>query len=508
MSRRPVPDSDVTPGTPASRLAVRIDGRDGWPVDVARVSVVGGDGRTVMPRGAVAFELDRGFGRESHAVADGRFEVDVPAGPITVRVDRGSEFAPAVAEVELEAGRRREVRLRPRRWIDMNAAGWFSGDLHGHRAPADVPRLLRSEGLNLGSSIRTHNGADLWPEHPSMAARFSRVGDACAFSANDLELERLWGGAGAIVGVGLAQPVRFAADAWTPLETDVADRVHALGGLVDAEKPFWPIAPALAALGKVDSVGVACNHFGPDWTFLSVDSIGGVEPDDGIRTPARFVDWVCEIYHRFLSCGFRLAASGGSASGWMPNPVGHGRTYVHLGDRPFTPAAWLEQLRRARSFATTGPMLSLDVDGHGPGEQAPTRPGPRRVVATVRWRADVDWLEVFRDGEVIGEGVPACGSDRRQLRAELAVPGDVGGWIGARAFTIGGRRVDLAHTSPVELAGPPPPRRAGDARFLRRWLERVADRARQEAEPPPPAWFAALVSACEVYRRLESGASP
>lgn len=497
----------MTPGTAASRLAVRVEEADGRPVDAARVCVVG-EGGTVLPDGAVAFELDRGFGRESHAVTDGRFEVEVPAGPTTVRVDRGSEFVPAVAEVELGPGRRREVCLRPQRWIDMNAAGWFSGDLHGHRTPADLPRLLRCEGLNFGSSIRTHNGADQWPEHPSMAERFCRVDDACAFSANDLELERLWGGAGAIVGVGLPQPVRFAADAWTPLETDVADQVHALGGLVDAEKPFWPITPALVALGKVDSVGVACNHLGPDWTFLSVDSIGGVEPDDGIRTPARLADWVCEIYHRFLTCGFRLAASGGSASGWMPNPVGHGRTYVDLADRPFTPAAWLAQLRRARSFATTGPMLSLDVDGHGPGGHAPMRPGPRRVVASVRWWADVDGLEVFHDGEVIGEGVPASGTDRRRLRAELAVPGGVGGWIGARAVTVGGRRVDLAHTSPVALAGPPSPRRAGDATFLRRWLERVADRARTAAEPPPPAWFGVLRAACVVYRRLESGASP
>jgi hypothetical protein len=486
-----------------SRLAVRVEGSDGRPLHAVRVEVLGHDGQVVVPDGATVLHLERHFGREHHAVADGTFEVDVPPGRTRVTAERGSEFVPAVADVELLDGQRRELRVQPQRWIDQNAHGWFSGDLHGHRDPQDMPRLLASEGLNVGSSIATHNGADQWSHLPSPG--WTRTGPRSVFSGNDVEIERLEGGPGALVGVGLRHPLRFAGGAWTPSDVEVAAGIHRQGGVVDAEKPFWPLTPALVALGKVDTIGVACNHFGRTWTYRAVGPIGGIEPEAGIATGADLVEWITGLYHRFLNCGFVLAVSGGSASGWMPNPPGHGRTYVRSGGTAqLRPSRWLRNLVRGHSFATTGPMLTLDVDGHGPGARAPASDTSRRIGATARWWRSLDRLEVLHDGEVVAAGTPVSGSDRRCLAVEVDVPGSAGGWIAARATASRGERTDLAHTSPVWLVGPPPRRRASDAAFLRRWLEHVRDGLHRRDAAVPPSLLDALRTACRVYRRLET----
>lgn len=491
---------------PGSRLAVRVDGSDKTPVAAVRAYVTGSDGRAAVPDGATMLLTESPFGREKHAVTGGGFEVDMPAGPATVRVERGTEFVPAVATLHLREGEHRRVRLLPRRWTDPASDGWYCGDLHGHRDPADMPRLLQAEMLHVGSSIATHNGADARPGAPPPTGRWTRVYDGRAFSANDAEVERLDGGPGAIVGVGLPRPLRFECDAWTPLDATVADRIRAAGGLVDAEKPFWPVVPALVALGKVDSVGLACNHLGRTWTYLSVGSLGGVEPDGGISSGQQLVDWICGTYHRFLNCGFMLAASGGSASGWMPNPPGHARTYVHVPEG-FAPGRWLEHLRRGRTFATTGPMLALDVDGRAPGDRLPAIAARARrlVVAEATWWRPVDRLELIHNGDVVAEGKPVAGPDRRHLRIETELPGLAGGWVCARAVAADGDRIDLAHSSPVELGGYPPPRRQRDAAALRRWLERWEERLRRHggAPAPPAELFAQLRAAREVYRRLE-----
>src|SRR5919109_462092 len=80
--------------------------------------------------------------------SDARLEL-VTAGPTRVYLTDGSG-APAL---ELRAGERRRVQLRPDRWIDMNARGWYSADLHNHRKLEDVPALLLAEDLNLAPTL-------------------------------------------------------------------------------------------------------------------------------------------------------------------------------------------------------------------------------------------------------------------------------------------------------------------------------------------------------------------
>ena len=167
------------------------------------------------------------------------------------------------------------------------------------------------------------------------------------------------------------------------------------------------------------------------------------------------------IYARLLNAGFRLAAAGGSdtfSDTSRDPPLGTGRTYVHLPEGA-GPEAWALGLRTARSFSTNGPLLELEVDGHGMGE-AVERSGPATL--TVRARAvsavPMERLSVLVNGSVWREAAGDLAADAvagspfaLEISGELELADSA--WIAVRAE--GPRSVWttdsslFAHSSPV-----------------------------------------------------------
>ena len=83
---------------------------DSWHIDV------GGDLR---------------LGQITYAYIDGTCQGWLPRGDVIVDVARGFEYDPLRTKVRIEPGQR-ELTLRIKRWTDMNAQRWFSGDSHVH----------------------------------------------------------------------------------------------------------------------------------------------------------------------------------------------------------------------------------------------------------------------------------------------------------------------------------------------------------------------------------------
>src|SRR5207244_9809623 len=67
-------------------------------------------------------------------------------------VERGKEFFPETREVVIERGVPK-LTFRLRRWVNMNELGWYSGDTHNHRDPADLPNVMLAEDVNVGSPM-------------------------------------------------------------------------------------------------------------------------------------------------------------------------------------------------------------------------------------------------------------------------------------------------------------------------------------------------------------------
>ena len=63
-------------------------------------------------------------------------------------VERGKEYLPLKTKLAVDESHA-QWQLRPTRWIDMAARGWYSGDLHCHRPPEELANLMIAEDLNV-----------------------------------------------------------------------------------------------------------------------------------------------------------------------------------------------------------------------------------------------------------------------------------------------------------------------------------------------------------------------
>jgi hypothetical protein len=278
------------------------------------------------------------------------------------------------------------------------------------------------------------------------------------------------------------------------------DGAHAQGGLAGFGHPYLArvarpadvastLIPVDVALGRGDFYDVAA---------LYSDEVGSTE-----------------VYYRLLNCGFRLPATGGtdnfSDAGRDP-PPGTDRTYVHLaGGKPPTLRAWLDGIRAQHTFATTGPLVLLDVAGRQPGDEIALGAG---APTALRVRAEARSIAPMARLEIVVNGRVALAARAQRDSARLAVDTTVdvpqGGWVAARVLGPSSRYVSdsyaFAQTSPVYVVrGGRRFTSAEDARFLAQAVDAVrarVERAPWRTDAERARFMAALDSARAVYERI------
>jgi hypothetical protein len=469
------------PAEPWGRLHVTIREAETGKAVAARCYLTDPTNQSWSPVGAINYVKPP----ERHFIAGGEFQIALPPRKYTLRIERGPEYRAVTREVEIRSQETREEKIELSRWINMNARGWYSGDLHNHRDWREMPELLLAEDLNLAPTLT----AWVWEDRPISSAPLAgpgiaavRVVDAThAYSVFDTEIERLRDGPGAVDLIGLTTPLAFKGYLLSPPNSLFAEAAHRQGGYVDAEKITWRDVAALVALGEVDFAGLVYNHFNRHGVETETDPWGMIPKErPEYATPAGMPLWAMEVYYRFLNCGFKLPVSAGSASGVKPSPLGYNRVYVHLSGK-FSYRDWFRALKAGRSFATNGPMLFLTVDGHEPGEtiHMPRKPGGGAGKSAGRLSIHLEAssggelarVEVVCKGKVIRTVTPA--DDPTHLRADFDIEATETGWLAARAFEKPNGAVRFAHTSPVYVqVGQEPGSVAEDARFFLTWIDR------------------------------------
>ena len=99
------------------------------------------------------------MGHITYAYIDGKCEGWLPRGDVIVDVARGFEYEPLRTKVRIEPGQQR-LELRIKRWIDMNARRWYSGDSHVHFLSTDGAHLESSgEDLNIVNLLQSQWGS-------------------------------------------------------------------------------------------------------------------------------------------------------------------------------------------------------------------------------------------------------------------------------------------------------------------------------------------------------------
>ena len=394
---------------------------DSWHIDV------GGDVR---------------MGQITYAYIDGRCEGWLPRGDVIVDVARGFEYEPLRTRVRIEPGQQR-LELRIKRWVDMNAQRWFSGDSHVHFLSTQGAHLESSgEDLNVVNLLQSQWGS-LFTNTEDFTGRASVVqnGKNIVYVSQENRQHFM----GHMILWGLKEPIMpwcsdgpSEAEIGGHMETTLAhwaDEAHAQGAWVI--NPHFPNPngepAALVATGRLDGVEML-RQTRPNHTE----------------------------YYRYLNCGYRLPLVGGTDKMSSDVPVGLYRTYAQLpNDQEFSYENWCRSVASGRTFLSGGPIIHLSVDGREVGDTLTiSSPGSVEVEAWSESILPVFSLEIVQDGRVVARTDSRSGARRLELREKIRVDGHT--WIAARtgAFDyfdivqhhdVWNRGV-FAHTSPIYVA--------------------------------------------------------
>jgi TolB protein len=465
--------------TPPARLWVRIEDAYGQPT-AARVYVRSADGALHTPTLALKREISRT--RETFFHARGRFQVEVPAGGCTIEAVKGFEYLPVSQELQLNSGQIADIKLTLRRSIDMPGLGWHSGDVHMHPNHVHYGVYMTMEDCALyaaAEDIRVANLLISSAQSPHVFdTEYFRGGVPDPLSTPDVMLvaqeefrntSAMYGHM-ALLGIRKLVEPFFTGESnsahWEdyPPNYTIAREVQDQGGAVcythPANAPGIPVGPHLArefpidlALGVVDALDVLGN---------------GNE------------EGACWMYYQVLNCGLKCAASSGSDSRMdvMRHAVsGGGKVYVKV-EGPLTYPKWVQSYKAGRTFVSNGPMLFLEVDGRGPGEEIRLdKPGTVRVTARAESMIPMTAIEVIVNGKVITSAKASADGKRAVISENL--PLQRSSWIAARVAGDGHRLVVndpkvFAHTSPVYCyVGGARIASVDDARQCISWIDRL-----------------------------------
>ena len=208
-----------------------------------------------------------------------------------------------------------------------------------------------------------------------------------------------------------------------------------------------------------------------------------------------------DLWYRFLNLGFRRGISGGSDAfvnqhfSFFP---GGERVYVYTGGE-FTYASWIDGLRRGRSFASVGPLLTFEVDGNPPGTERHFASGPARVSVGVSVSSviPISRVEIVANGQVIAKVSSSKPTTHLHWQGKVLLRQS--SWVAARVWAPDNDRISngpsrwserrsvsltlAAHSSSSYVyIGDRPIFSAVDRDFCLRWLDSLVDRIRKDGK--------------------------
>jgi len=368
-------------------------------------------------------------GRQAFYVA-GRYDATLPIGTYDLVATRGPEYRLARRKVEIRAGETTTIRVPLQRYVDLPAAGWYSGDSHIHlmrdeAADMAVWGQLAAEDVHVGNLLEMGNIQGTYFKQPAWdrAGQFERDGYAIVPGQEDPRT----GMRGHTIHWNLKSHVHFEKEAFFQYDR-VFERTRSQGALT-----------GYAHLGELFN---GRRGLALDVPFGLVDFI---EVLQGGRLNT-------DIWYSFLNLGFKILPVGGADYPYFgPTLPGVERTYVRL-DAPFSAAAWFDAFRRGHAYVTNGPFVRLTVNGREVGEELRVARGTSlEIAADAQLNPDVDdldRLELVVLGDVDARE-PANGADR--IHFQKTIVADHSMWIAVRAY--GGNQqpqfTTVAHSAPI-----------------------------------------------------------
>lgn len=370
-----------------------------------------------------------GTQRGRYWIVNSTSELPIPAGQWEVRIQRGTEYLPVVDSVTVNPNQWTRKTYRLKRWIDMPAEGWWSGDDHVHArlmSKADADRLTtycKAVDLHVANVLQMGDVARTYYAQRGFGPDYRFREDNYWLIPGQEDPRSVLGHA---IGLNLHNEVR---DLDIYLQNDLlAARIHEQGGLYGH------------------------THMGANACF--------VDREMALFTPMEIVDFNSimqaslgtELYYEMLNLGFKMTASAGADTPYG-GTIGAVRVYAHTGNaETLDPDAWFAALKAGRTFVTNGPMIEFTVEDRMPGDTIELAgEGPLHVKVRARGTpggSSVKSLKIVQCGKLAAES-ESNDPSREIVAMETTLDADGGCWIAVHAIGHDGSE---AHTTPVYVS--------------------------------------------------------
>lgn len=450
------------------------------------------------------------------------FVVELPPGKYTFVAERGKEYHTTTKIVDVGTDPV-AIQLGLRRWTDMAALGWFSGDTHVHRTLDELPNVMLAEDLNVALPLTQWvTKSDTPPTKGDKNTdgggppKLIRIDDTHVVWPLNTEYEIFTVGPkrhtlGAVFILNHRQPFELG----TPPVAPIAQEARRQKAILDLDKHSWPWSLMLVPTMKVDLFELTNNHvWRTDFHFKrfragALPEFLDVETDDEGMTERGWVDFGFGTYYALLNCGFRMRPTAGTASGVHPVSLGFGRVYVYAPTKgKLDYGQWIKGLDAGNSFITTGPMLPLRFNKQLPGHTFSVKAGETpscKITGAAESARPLSKIEIIVNGEVRSRVKPL---NRKTAKGGFTSPLDISleldgsSWVAVRCESeLPNGRFRFAHTAPVhfDVAGQPlRPKQAEVRYFVRRMEEELVN----NRGVLKPAALAEYQKALEAYREI------
>jgi TolB protein len=486
----------------------------------SRIELTASDGKFYAPPNTYA-RIAQGS-REHVFHNAGSTRIEVPAGKLHVEAVKGFEYWPEQTDVQIKPGEVTLVTMKLKPMTDMAALGWYSGSTHMH--------------MNYGGNL--HNtldnlmlmsaGEDQDVVNELIANKDNRVLDYQFFVPG--------GGAHPIskpdrlVMVGQEYRPPFYGHVILMGLRDHLLSPWSTGYEGTGIESLYPSNTDMLRKAKAQNATTDYAHsFGGDNDPILSPDLGqakGFIVDAALKT-ADGIEWAFSgrapffPWYAVLNNGLRVTATGGEDSMsdlHTSKLVGSSRTYVYTGSKGLDARAWMDGLHSGRAFMSTGPLISLTVNGKMPGEDVllPAGGGSVDVTGWAQSITPLDKVMLVSNGELLAE-IPLTG-DRKsvQFKRQIKVTRSI--WLHLRVEGKPADRHPLdtgfaqAFTSPVWMTvANQPVRNQAAAEYCIKWIDKLEVLAAAD-----PGWrsqwerdhvFAQFDEARQIYRRFAQEAA-
>ncbi len=360
----------------------------------------------------------------------GSYQSELPAGSYELAITRGPEYRDYYGTFTVQKGQTTHVAVTLRRYADLPAQGWISGDDHIHLA-RDASRDLTvwtqvaAEDVHVGNLLQMGNISGIYFEQPHWGAlgRFQQDGHALVSGQEDPRTGEL----GHTIHEDLQAPVHLSRDSYFLYYRAFQESHHqgALSGYAHLNGGWFNVRRGMAL----------------DVPFGLVDFVEVLQGGQLLTN----------IWYQFLSLGFKLTPSAGSDFPYTDLP-GVVREYVKVTPGSSDLDAWYAAFHAGHVYVTNGPFLEFQVNGHQMGDEVRVPAGTQlHLTASARLNPDVDQLdriELVVEGAVV-KTVQAFAQDHVAL--DMTLKADRSMWIAVRAY--GSHQSDtnttVAHSAPI-----------------------------------------------------------